>query len=310
MKYLFLCFTLLFSFSLFAKEPDDSASRQLEKELQKIDSVEKTLHYQTGKITLQNGLATLTIPKGFKYLNAAEAKYIIEDVWGNLKGQTPLGMIVPEHSMASIADYAFIVEFQEIGFVKDDDANKINYTDLLKDMKEDDVKANEERKKQGLSTMELMGWAASPHYDATKKVLYWAKDYKVEGNTDHTLNYDIRILGRKGVLTLQAVSSMSQLDSVNKNLNSVLGMVSFGDGHKYSDYNSSTDNVAAWTIGGLVAGKVLAKVGFFAIILKYIKLIVLAITAGASAVWRFITGKKKKEEEFVSAPQIDEPVES
>jgi uncharacterized membrane-anchored protein len=310
MKYVFLAVSLCLASTLFAKEPDDSISAQIAKELKKIDSVEKTLHYQTGKIELQNGLATLQIPKGFKFLNSSEAKYIIEDIWGNLKGQTPLGMIVPENSMASIANYAFIVEFQDIGYVKDDDAHKINYTDLLKEMKEDNEKANEERKKQGLTSMSLIGWATPPHYDSQKKILYWAKEYGVEGNESNTLNYDIRLLGRKGVLVLQAVSSMDQLDSVNKNIDAVLGMVFFNDGHKYSDFDASTDNVAAWTIGGLVAGKVLAKVGFFALILKYIKIIIIAIGAAASAIWRFITGRRKKEEEYQPVPVADESAES
>ncbi|MER3499635.1 MAG: DUF2167 domain-containing protein, partial [Chitinophagaceae bacterium] len=110
------------------------------------------------------------------------------------------------------------------------------------------------------------------------------------------------------VLVLQAVSTMSQLASVNKNIDAVLNMVTFNNGNKYSDFNSSTDNVAAWTIGGLVAGKVLAKVGFFALILKYIKIIIIAI--GAGAVWRFITGRRKKEESYEPAPVADEPVES
>ncbi|MER3465346.1 MAG: hypothetical protein C4329_13970 [Chitinophagaceae bacterium] len=165
-----LCITT----ALFAKEPDDSVSVHLASQLKKIDSVEKTLHYQTGKIEWQNGLATLQIPKGFKFQNSSEAKYIIEDVWGNLKEQAPLGMVVPEKLMASIANYAFIVEYQNIGFVKDDDASKINYTDLLKEMKEDNVKVDEERKKAGISEMNLLGWATAPHYDKEKKVLYWA----------------------------------------------------------------------------------------------------------------------------------------
>jgi uncharacterized membrane-anchored protein len=76
----------------------------------------------------------------------------------------------------------------------------------------------------------------------------------------------------------------------------VLSMVEFSNGNRYADFNSNTDKVAAWTIGGLVAGKVLAKVGFFALFLKYIKLIIIAVGGGAAAVWRFITGRRKKEE--------------
>ena len=136
-----------------------------------------------------------------------------------------------------------------------------------------------------------------------KKVLYWAKEYRVDNSEVNTLNYDIRVLGRKGVLVLQAVSGMDQLDSVNSHIDDVLGMVSFNDGHRYADFDSKTDDVAAWTIGGLVAGKVLAKVGFFGVILKFLKFIVVGLALVGGAIWRFITGRRKKEEEFVYEPQ-------
>jgi uncharacterized membrane-anchored protein len=80
-------------------------------------------------------------------------------------------------------------------------------------------------------------------------------------------------------------------------------MVSFNKGNTYSDFDSKTDDIAAWTIGGLVAGKILAKVGFFALILKNIKLIGLAILALGGGIWRFIRGRRKKEEEFVYESQ-------
>ena len=292
----FLAFVCL---SVKAKGGDDS-TKVAEEALKQIAEIEKKLTYKTGVISLDSGLATINIPEGYKFLGPSDTKYIVEDIWGNLKGQAPLGMIVPADQMASIADYAFIVEYEEMGYVKDDDANDINYDDLLKQIKEDQAKANEERKAQGMQAMHLVGWAERPYYDKNKKVLYWAKDYISEGNTEHTLNYDIRVLGRKGVLTLQAVGSMSSLDSVNKSKADILNMVSFNSGNKYSDYKSGTDNVAVWTIGSLVAGKLLAKVGFFALILKNIKLIFIAIAAGGGALWRFITGRRKKEKKTLA----------
>ena len=282
-------------------------------ELKKMDSIEKTLHYKTGAINIGDNIATIAVPKGFTFLESSGAKYVLEDLWGNQKGQSPLGLLFPEGSTASNpADYVFVVEYEPMGYVKDDDADKINYDDLLKELRESQAKANIDRKSAGLLTMDMLGWAAKPYYDKERKLLYWAKEYKVEGDEAHTLNYDIRILGRKGVLILQAVSSMAALDSVNKNVNTVLSMVSFTEGNKYSDYNSKTDAVAAWTIGGLVAGKVLAKVGFFAVILKFLKFIILGVVAIGGGIWRFITGRRKKEEEFVYQPQpapVDNPSE-
>jgi uncharacterized membrane-anchored protein len=294
---------------LFAKEPGDTA-QMIENELKRLDSIENSFNYKTGKIEIGSGIATINVPSTFKYLGPSEAKYVIEDLWGNPKSSdAPLGMIFPANTHPTYGGgYAFIIQFENIGYVKDADADKINYDDLLKDLKESSVKENEERKKQNVFTMDLLGWAAKPYYDKNKKVLHWAKEYSIPGAEQHTLNYDIRILGRKGVLTLQAVSGMDQLDSVNNHIGDVLGMVNFKEGNRYGDFDSKTDEVAAWTIGGLVAGKVLAKVGFFAIIMKFLKFIIIGIALAGGAIWKFITGKKKKQEELEYQPQpvVDE----
>src|SRR5688572_24804728 len=157
-----LC-SLSFLGSRAGGDPADSTKWIME-ELRKIDSIESTLHYKTGTIVLENGLATINIAKGFKFLEAKEARYILEDVWGNMKGQTALGMILPENSSASMADYAFIVEYEALGYVKDEDADKINYDELLAEMKEESKQASIERKKAGLESMDLVGWATKPYY--------------------------------------------------------------------------------------------------------------------------------------------------
>ena len=307
MKKFLLIFTTLFSIctslSLFAKEPGDSLEI-IADEIKRLDSIEKSLNYKTGVIQLGSGIATINVPAGFKFLEPAEAKYVIEDLWGNPKGAAPLGALFPVNSGATDAGgYAFIVNYEDIGYVKDHDADKINYDDLLKELKESSEKDNEERKKMNLFTMDLLGWAAKPYYDKEKKVLHWAKEFSIPGAEQHTLNYDVRILGRKGVLTLQAVSSMQELDSVNSHIDEVLGMVTFSEGNRYAEFDSKTDEVAAWTIGGLVAGKVLAKVGFFAIILKFLKFIIIGIGVAGTAIWKFISGKKRKQEELAYEPQ-------
>ena len=41
-------------------------------------------------------------------------------------------------------------------------------------------------------------------------------------------------------------------------------MTNFNPGHRYSDFDPSVDQVAAYGIGALVAGKLAAKAGLFA----------------------------------------------
>jgi uncharacterized membrane-anchored protein len=56
-----------------------------------------------------------------------------------------------------------------------------------------------------------------------------------------------------------------------------LSSVDFKDGSKYADFDPKVDKVAAYGIGGLIAGKVLAKVGFFGFLGKFMKFIIAGI---------------------------------
>lgn len=263
-----------------------------------MDSLEASFQYQHGEIKFENGIGTLNVPKGFRYLDARQADYVIHDLWGNPPGGETLGMIVPESvGITEESSWAFIITYDEMGYVKDDDAEDMDYEELLKEMQSDAAEANEERTKLGYESIAIIGWAAKPFYDSEKKVLHWAKEIKFGETDGTTLNYNVRVLGRKGVLVLNAVAAMEQLPEVKKNIDPVLTSFSYDDGNKYADFNPELDEVAAWTIGGLVAGKVLAKAGILALLLKNIKLIALALGGIGTGAWRWY--KKKTEPQTV-----------
>lgn len=274
----------------------------------RLDSIEKTMEYQHGEIRLQNGHAIINVPDGFKFINAKQSQYILEDLWQNLPDESVLGMIVSDsfHINRMVNSWVFVVTYDAMGYVKDDDADDINYDDLLADLKESQTKANMERKKLGYGELNIVGWASKPFYDKEKKVLHWAKELSVAGESDNTLNYDVRVLGRNGVLSLNALASMDQLETVKKNIPAILNMASFEKGHTYSEFNPKVDEVAAWTIGGLVAGKVLAKAGLFAAILKFWKLITIGLVAAGSFVWRLIRGRKQQHELVTEPAAVNE----
>jgi uncharacterized membrane-anchored protein len=289
MKKIFLVLATVFGFTINAFAQKDS-TKTVEID---YDKIETTMNYQTGKIVLTTGNGVLNVPKGFKFINAKNAQYVISDLWGNPKDNTILGALVPENSGVTYSDcYLFTITYDGMGFVKDDDAKDTNYDDLLKDMKQETLDANPERIKLGYPAIELIGWASKPFYDDKKKVLHWAKELKFGKDSNHTLNYDLRILGRKGVFIMSAVADMKQLPEVKANMENVISSIEFDKDNKYADFNSSTDDIAAWTIGGLVAGKILAKVGFFAVILKFWKIGALAIAGAWAAIKKFFFGKK------------------
>ncbi|MEO6357498.1 MAG: DUF2167 domain-containing protein [Ferruginibacter sp.] len=293
--------TFLCASGTFAKDGEDSTMKEMLRQQKLMDSVESALKWETNAVTIANGVAKIKLSNGFKFLNAEQSKYVLHDLWGNPPKPNVLGMIFPANG-GPYADssFAFIVTYEEEGFVKDDDADKINYDEMLTGMKNGEADENKERIKSGYEPIYTIGWAAKPYYDKNNKVLHWAKEFKFGTADYNTLNYEVRVLGRKGILSLNAVATMAELPLVKANIDQVLKMPEFTEGNKYSDFNSSTDKVAEYGIGALVAGGILAKTGAFAVIGKFLiaawKFIAIGAVAAFGAVKRFITGRRKEEE--------------
>lgn len=262
-----------------------------------IDSIEATFHYQQGRVELPNGVATLQVPDGFKFLDQEQSATVIVDLWGNPDADGILGMVLPKGSGVLDDDmFAFVVQYDEIGYVKDDDANDVDYDEMAQEMRSGETESNAQRAQLGYEPIHFIGWAAAPYYDQERKVLHWAKELQFGDSAEaNTLNYNVRVLGRKGVLVLNAVSDMRELPLVQQAIPGVLDMVQFNDGYRYDQFDSKVDDVAAWTIGGLVAGKVLAKAGILTLILKNIKLVLLAIAGIGAAALRIFRRKKKED---------------
>lgn len=299
-KLLTIVCLMALSLMAFAQEEEELSPEELQEfeELirQTSDSLDATMDYQYGSILLGGDIATLNVPEGFKFVNREKAKYVLTDVWGNPEDESTLGLIFPEDSNPFFMSYAIEVSYVEDGYIEDDDAADINYYELLDQMKEDSDAENKQRANMGYPMVELIGWASPPYYDSKTKKLYWAKELRFEESEINTLNYNIRILGRKGYLMLNYIADIDQLDLINTNIDPVLNSVEFNDGYRYEDFDSSIDDVAAYGIGGLIAGKILAKAGFFAVLLKFWKLILVGIAGIGAGVRRFLKGKRTNEE--------------
>jgi uncharacterized membrane-anchored protein len=267
------------------------------------EQFESSLTYQQGKINLPGGMATLNLPANFRYLNPADAERVLVEGWGNPPGQKSLGMIVPAGtSLLSTAGWGVIVTYDADGHVKDDDADAIKYDELLKEMQEGTEANNEERKKLGYAAMHLVGWAEKPSYDKASHKLYWAKELKTAGDAGNGLNYNIRVLGREGVLVLNAVAGMDQIDKIRTEMKQVTAFSEFTPGNTYADYNATTDKTAEYGIAALVAGGVAAKLGLFGKLLAFLLVFkkFLIIGVGALGVGLFKLFSRKSDQPKVN----------
>ncbi|MEM1450919.1 MAG: DUF2167 domain-containing protein [Planctomycetota bacterium] len=253
-----------------------------------------SLTFETGEVFVHGGKVRFDLPEGWGLLQSGDAQRVVEDLWGNPEDPYVVAFLDPPSPVGRLeADYGIIVYVDQSGHIKDDDAAGIDYDELLTTLQDDARAANPERVRLGYESLEIIGWASPPRYDAGEKKLYWAKELSFGGEDEHTLNSDVRILGRRGYVMLQAVATMAVADEVNEGMKLILERTSFSEGHRYSDFDSSIDTVAAVGIGGLIAGKVLAKTGFLAVLAKFSKVIILAVVGLYFAARRFLPGEER-----------------
>lgn len=287
MRYitLVLAFVLAISSTVTIADEEQLTPEQ-EKYLAWAKDLWQSLDRQQGEINLPNGVATLNVPDRFYYLSPADAEKVLVEVWGNPPGagQDTLGMLFPtEHTPFDDGSWGVTVEYEEDGYVSDEDADAIDYGELLGQMQADTRESSEQRVSQGYEPIELVGWASKPFYDKNTHKLYWAKEVKFGDQAVNTLNYNIRVLGRKGVLVLNFIAGMDQKTLIDSSLDSVLALAEFDQGSRYEDFNPGMDKVAAYGIGALVAGKVVAKTGLLAAALIFLKKFGILAIAGLGA---------------------------
>lgn len=285
--------------SLMAVLPASAEKQSISQE--EAEALVSGLKFQQGEITLHDGLATLRVPEGFRFLHGPDAQTVLVKLWGNPPGSAdPLGMLMPDGVSPLTKDsWAVIMTYEPDGYVSDKDAEKINYNDLLGEMQKSVASANEERQKAGYEPVSLVGWAKAPRYDNQTHKLYWAKELKFGSQLENTLNYNIRMLGRGGVLVLNAVAEMSQLTEIEQATPEILKAIDFNPGHRYADFNPKSDKMAEYGLAALVAGTATAaavKLGFFkalwVAIIAAKKFIVIGVVALAASIRKLFKRKQ------------------
>ena len=264
------------------------------------EEFEAQLNYRQGIIELPGGKATLNVPQSFRYLDPDDASKILEVAWGNPPGAKTLGMLFPSDTSPLSRDgWGVVIQYDHDGHVSDSDAQEIDYSELLVNMQEDTRQASEQRVQQGYGAIDLVGWAEPPSYNASTHKMYWAKELKFGNAEENTLNYNIRVLGREGVLVLNAVAGMSQLGQIKREMDDVLTFSNFNDGHRYEDFNASTDKVATYGLAALVGGAVAAKTGFLAKLIALLvagkKFVIIALVV-IGGMFMKLFGRKSNEE--------------
>jgi uncharacterized membrane-anchored protein len=101
------------------------------------------------------------------------------------------------------------------------------------------------------------------------------------------VNFNTRVLGRKGIVSLNLVCDPEDLPASKPEVATLLEGTAFKSGSRYEDFNSKTDKIAEYGLAGLILGGAglgaakLVKIGLLA---KFWKVILAAIVAGKKAI--------------------------
>jgi uncharacterized membrane-anchored protein len=265
----------------------------------KVKAILANLHPLHGDVAVPGTNATLHLGTDYRYLPPDQARKVLVDVWHNSPESVSdeLGMVLPTDKSQS---WAAIVSYTADGYVSDSDAKSTDYGKLIQQAKDEQPEINSQRKAEGLELIDVIGWAQPPYYDQPHHTLVWARELKFGNETDNTLNYDMRALGRGGVLSMNILSNMSNIAEVRMAANKLQNVGTFNPGARYTDYKAGSDKKADYGIAGLVAagiGVVVAKkLGLIAVGLvffkKFLALIVAGFAGGAAWLRRLFGGKK------------------
>jgi uncharacterized membrane-anchored protein len=238
---------------------------------------------------LGDGLADIEIPDGYMALGREETQRLMEYLQNPVNG-TEVGTIAPADDEAQ---WFIVFEWEEIGYVPDDDQDEIDAESLLASIREGNEAANEERAKRGWTTMEIVGWQEEPHYDEASQNLTWA----VLGRTGEydNVNRIMKLLGRRGVMTATLVSDLHILPVAAVETDQLLANFRFRPGNTYAEYIPGKDKLAEIGLAALIvggAGAALIQTGLLA---RFWKVIVAGLAAIGGGIARFF-GRGKSEQ--------------
>lgn len=217
------------------------------------------------------GKATFKANANYSFLGSADT-----DKFLKLNGNPPPGNA---YTIAPAQGSWFgILSFAPEGYVKDDE--KIDADDLLKALKKQNAAGNENKRKQGYDTLTMEGWAIPPRYDAQTKRLEWGTRLRADRDNSVVVNVTTKLLGRSGYTSAILVTSPETVESDLADFKVALKNFEYVNGERYSEWREG-DKVAAYGLGALVLGGAAAA----ATSKGGLKAILLAIAAGAAALW-------------------------
>lgn len=227
-----------------------------------IQSLIEGFDYKRGSVAVLDGAATLEIGPGYYFLDANDARPILERFWGSPPNPDLVGAIFPiEKTPVDGESWVAEVAFNPMGRVAEEGFDDVDAAILMAQMQQELRDYNPDRQRLGYAASELVGWIDPPIYDAAAKRLRWSTETTIEGQSLNTLNAESRLLGRRGVLAISLTSSAAQRDALQRAATDLATIATFAPGHAHADFDAGADNEAEFNLAELIVGKSLDDLG-------------------------------------------------
>jgi uncharacterized membrane-anchored protein len=240
--------------------------------------------------------AYLRVPANMMFIPPAPAARLLR-AWGNKVEADPLGLVV---GLRDEDEWVTVIHFVKEGYIKDDDAKDWNADELLATIRQGTEDSNHDRISRGFEPIEVVGWIAAPRYDASTHRLVSSVAKRAKGappDAVQGINYDTFALGRNGYFVLDTLTDQTHVTHDKGPAADVLAGLEYTPGHRYTDFNASTDHVAAYGLAALVGAIAVKKLGLLAlagvIALKFAKVGAIVLAGLAALVARLFKRKPK-----------------
>ena len=244
-------------------------------------------------------IAQIDVPAGYIFVDGKGTRELMESKGEPTSGKE-VGLLFSTNE-----NWSVFFDYADEGYIKDDDKDKLDPKKLLASIKRGNDEANKQRVRSGNPPLQIVGWEVMPKYDSATHNLEWA--IRATSGGRPLLNYNTRLLGRKGVMRVVLVVDPENLQETLPVFRNLLVGYSFNPGETYAEYRSG-DKVAKYGLAALVVGGAavgaakLGLLGSLAIFIKKAwKVIVLGIAAIAASLKKIIGrifGKKSGSEPF------------
>lgn len=231
--------------------------------------------------------ATIEVPEGFRFTGSPGTIKLME-AFGNLTSGNELGYLSPE-DMSWFA----VFEFDPVGYVKDDEKDKLDADKILEQLREGQARANSELTNRGMPTLIIEGWQTPPFYNKETNNLEWAIRLR-SSDGSQVLNYKTKVLGRRGVMDVVLVCDEQQLPTVIPVYQKLLTGFSYKKEESYAAFEKG-DKIAEYGLTGLIVGGGLLAAAKSGLLTKIWKPLVGGLVVVGAFLKRIFGGKKSTE---------------